>query len=270
MSLPQGKPDYFREALAHPLHQAALGLLALVLLACLWRRLWPLALLAIAAEGLYLAIAPRLPAFRRLCDERQAREYAKKRAAMLDQIAARLSANAKARYDGVCRVRGKVLDTLRAQPSPETLEALWAPRLKMLTEWALRLLVSIDATRADARDRRSLESEIELLEREIAALDEGSATLALKRQKLALTRGRLDRFAKVRDQREAAIVQLEIIEGLMEDLLAKGLSSHDEDAFATQLEQLSSQVEALGDSLGSMAQDESAAYELASLKALNS
>lgn len=269
MPPPKDRPDYFHEALTHPLHKTALGLLAIALVACLWRRLWPLALLMIAAEGIYLAIAPRLPAFRRLCDDKRAREYERKRAAMLEQIASRLSTNAKARYDGVLRVRGKILDTLRTQPNPEVLEALWMPRLKLLAEWALRLLVSIDATRADSRDQRALEGEVELLEREIGALGEGSATLAVKRQKLAMTRDRLQRFAKLKDQREAAIVQLEIIEALMDDLLAKGLASHDEDAFASQLELLSGQVEALGDSLGNMAQEESAAYALASHKALN-
>lgn len=270
MPSPKASPDYFHEAITHPLHRTALGVLVIALALCLWRRLWILAVLAIAAEVLYLAIAPRLGAFRRLCDEKQAREHAKKRAAMLEQIASRLSSNAKARYEGVLRVRGKILDTLRAQQNPEVLESLWTPRLKMLTEWALRLLVSIDATRADTRDLRALESEAELIEREIGALSEGSATLAVKKQKLALTRSRLDRFAKLKDQREAAIVQLEIIEGLMDDLLAKGLSGHDEGAFASQLELLSGQVEALGDSLGNIAQEERAAYELASLKALNS
>ncbi len=270
MPPPTTRPSYLKAAINHPMHRTLLGVLIVLLAICLWRRLWSLAFLLIAAEGLYLFLAPRLSPFQKACDDQNARVEAQKRAATLDQIASRLSTNAKARYDGVQRVCGKFLDTLRAQPSPEALEALWTPRLRTLSEWALRLLVSIDATRADSRDQRALEREIESLEREIAELAEGSATQAAKQQKLALTRSKLERFAKVKDQREAAIVQLEIIEGVLDDLLAKGLSGHDEAAFGAQLELLSGQVDALGDSLSGMARQQSDAYALDSLKALNS
>ena len=65
-------------------------------------------------------------------------------------------------------------------------------------------------------------------------------------------------------------MQLEIIEGVLDDLLAKGLSGHDEAAFGAQLALLSGQVDALGDSLGGMARQQSDDYALDSLKALNS
>ncbi|MDR0966052.1 MAG: hypothetical protein LBM75_06065 [Myxococcales bacterium] len=266
---PQETPNYRRELFDHPLHKTALAILAVLVLVCLWRRLWPIALILAMAEVLFLLIVPRLPGFRRTCDARQASDVASKRAAMLDQIASRLSMNAKARYDGLLRSRAKLLDVLRAQPSPDVLEALWTPRLTRLCDWALRLLVSIDATRADAHDQRALESEAEQLVRDIDALEQGSATRTLKAQKLEMTRGRLDRFSKIKDQRDAAIVQVEIIEGLLDELLAKGLASHDESAFCAQLELLRGQVDALGDSLGHMAQEQSAAQALDALKSLN-
>ena len=262
------KPDYFHEALYSSLHK---GVLSAVIVSCgffAWRHLWSLLVVALAAEVLFLLITPRSPTFRSACDAKAAAEHARKRAALLEDIARRLSPAAKLRYEGVTKLRDKILDTLRTQPQAAQLEQLWEPRLRMLREWALRLLVAIDAARLTARDQQSLEEGIRQAELELEAAGTDEAARQIKESKLKLAKDKLERAVRVRQRREAAIVQLEAVEGVLEDIVSQGLKSGEEDAFAGRLELIGSQVQALGDSLESLSKDETASYQLDSAKKL--
>lgn len=262
------KPDYFQEALYSRLHRAVLTVVIVLGGFFAWRHLWSLLLAALAAEALFLLIAPKHPAFRSACDAKAEAERARKRAALLSEIAGRLSPAAKLRYEGVTKLRDKILDTLRTQPQAAQLEQLWEPRLRMLREWALRLLVSIDASRLTARDQQSLEEDIRQAELEVEAAGADESARQVKESKLKLAKDKLERSVRVRQRREAAIVQLEAVEGVLEDLISQGLKAGEEDAFAGRLELIGAQVQALGDSLESMSKDETASYQLSSAKSL--
>jgi hypothetical protein len=245
------KPNYFKEAIRHPVHQAlaAAGVIALV--ASLWHGVfWPVLFFALA-EGAFLAVAPRWPPFRRACDRAAAQEASRQRGLELERIAARLSPTAKSRLDGILRQKTRILDSMKTLSAGDSLGRLWEARLDALGDAALRILVAVDANRADDRHQRALQVDVQELEAEIAGLAEGAAKNA-KRQRLELAQKRLGGFSGLRDQREAAIAQLETLEDLLGDLLAQGLSGRDSAAFAERMDALSAQVQAAGESAAAL------------------
>jgi hypothetical protein len=259
------KSNYLKEAAAHPTHRLFLIVAAIASVAGLWRgSAWPLVLFAIA-EALVLLVVPRLPAFRQSCDQRHAEEREHQRRVELEQIASRLSPNAKSRLDGIVRTRNQILDSLRTLSESRALEATWAPRLASIESAALRILVSVDSTRADARDRRFLESDVKELEAKVAAMPEGAARAA-QAQRLELARRRVADQAKIEDQRQAAIAQLETIEDLLQDLLSRGLAGRDSEAFAGRIDGLALQIDASSESVASLDRHAETEAELAALK----
>lgn len=245
------KPDYFKEAVRHPLHQALIAAGVIALVASLWHgALWPVLLFA-ALEAAYLVIAPRWPPFQRSCDQAAAKEATDRRKLDLERIASRLSPAAKSRLDGILRQRARALDTMKALSPGDPLGRLWEARLDSLSDAALRILVAVDSNRADDRQLRALQSDVQDLEAEIAGLSDGAAKKA-KLQRLELARRRLGGFSGLKDQREAAIAQLETLEDLLSELLAQGLTGRDSDTFAQRMDALSAQIQAAGESVAAL------------------
>lgn len=251
---------YFRQAVQSPVHKALATALSVLAVLVLLRHLWSLLLLLAAVEALYLLFVPNLPSFRQACDQRRADEMARRKAKILEDIAGRLSPAAKARYEGLGQLKGRILDAIRTQPGAEALESLWAPRLSMMQEWALRFLVAVDASRLTTRDGDSLKSEIDTLQARLDAMGEDDPARSPVLQRLQLANERVERSRLAVQRRESAVAQFEAIEGVFEDLLTQGLPGRDEDAFAGRLEVIGAQVQALGDTLSTMTRDECASY----------
>lgn len=260
------KPNYLKEAAAHPWNRAALLTAAVASVVGFWQGTPWVLVACVAAEALYLIVVPLLPSFRRACDRELETQRARRRALELEQIASRLSPNAKSRLDGIVRTREKILDSMRSLAEARSLEQQWIGRLDALVRSALRILVSVDSTRADERDRRFHESEVKQIETEIARLPEDSAARAAKAQRLELAKKRLSSFAKLQDQREATIAQLETIEDMLQDLLAQCLAGRDADAFAGRIDALAAQISAAGESVAELDRYAEAEAELAALK----
>lgn len=260
------KPNYLKEAAAHPWNRAALLAAAVASVVGLWQGTPWVLVACLAAEALYLLIVPLLPAFRRACDQEVEKKRARCRAVELEQIAARLSPNAKSRLDGIVRAREKILDSLRSLAEARSLEQQWTGRLDALVASALRILVAVDASRADERDRRFHQSEVKQLRAEVAGLPEESAARAAKAQRLELAEKRLAAFAKLQDGREAAIAQLETVEDILQDLLAQGLAGRDAGAFAGRIDALAAQIAAAGESVAELDRHAETEAELAALK----
>ena len=242
------KTDYFNRALHSRLHKAVAAALVILAFVAFTRHLWSLVLLMAAAEALFLLIAPSHPAFRSACDKAWAREFADRRAAVLEKIAGKLSPAAKARHDNILRLNERILDALRLLPCAEQQEELWTPRLKMLQEWSLRLLVAIDSARLTIHDSDVIQKEIVALEEQLRALPEGSPAADAKKQKIHLASERLKRSAQAKERRESAIIQFEAIEGILEEILSRGTSAINQDEFAGRLELIGAQVFALEES----------------------
>ncbi len=258
------QPDYFKEAVRHTYHQVILvaGLMAMV--AGLWHHAWWPFLLVAVVEVAYLLVMPASPQFRRTCDRAAAREASYQRKVDLERIATRLSTAAKSRYDGVLRQRSRILDAMKTLSSSDPLGSEWEARLDSLGNAALRILVSVDANRADDRQGRLLQADVEELEAQIAKLPEGPPRAA-KQQRLELARKRLSSQGALKDQREAAVAQLETIEDFLQDLLAKGLSGRDSAAFAARIDALTAQAEAAGESVAELDRSAEDEAELAQL-----
>jgi hypothetical protein len=259
------QPDYFKEAVRNPYHQAILVAGVIAIVAGLWiHTWWPLLLVGIG-EVAYLIVVPASPKFRRACDRAAAQEASTQRKVELERVASRLSTAAKSRYDGIQRQRSRILDSMKSLSSSDALGREWELRLDSLCDAALRILVSVDAIRADDRDGRLLQTDVQDLEAETAKLPEGAARAA-KLQRLELARKRLAGLGGLKDQREAAVAQLETVEDLLQDLLTKGLSGRDSAAFASRIDALTAQVEAAGESVAALDRAAEGEAELAQLK----
>lgn len=260
------KPNYFREAVGLPAHKLLLFVGIVASLGGLWRgHTWPLLVFA-AAELFYLLVLPLLPPFRAWIDRRDAEEKAYQRRVDLERIATRLSPNAKARLDGAVRMRGKILDAIKAMSAPDSMERAWKAKLDELMNAALRILVAVDSTRADDRDQRLLDTEIKELEAEVGKLNDGPAKAA-KAQRLELLKKRAGGTGLLREQRDAAVTQFETLEDLLKTLLEQALAGRDAAAFGQRLEMLSAQVEAAGETVAALDRHAETASELAALKA---
>ncbi|MBI5543286.1 MAG: hypothetical protein HY901_05320 [Deltaproteobacteria bacterium] len=260
------KPNYFREAVGLPAHKVLLLVGVVASLAGLWRgHGWPL-LAFLVAEAFYLFILPTLPAFRAWVGRNKAGEAAHQKAINLDRIASRLSPNAKARLDGVTRVRGKVLDSMHAMSAPDSMLRDWTVKLDELVNAALRILVAVDGTRVDDRDQRFLQSEIKDLEAEVAKANEGPAKAA-KQQRLDLLKKRAGGTGLLKEQREAAVTQLETLEDLLKDLQDQALAGRDAAAFGQRMASLQVQIQAAGETVAMLDRQSETSSELAVLKA---
>ena len=260
------KPDYFREAAGLNAHKLVLVVGGLASLLGLWRcSLWPLALLAVA-EVVFLVVLPALPGFRAWVDRQKADQGAHAKAVDLERIATRLSPNAKSRLDGVTRMRGKILDALKAMDAPDSMQREWGAKLALLTNASLRILVAVDNTRVEDRDTRFLDGEIKELEAELASLADGPAKSA-KQQRLEVLRKRAGGTGLAKEQREAAVTQFETLEDLFKELLDKALTGRDAAAFGARLQSLQAQIEAAGETVAALDRAAETSAELAALKA---
>ncbi len=260
------KPNYFSIAVKHQYHGALLVALGVAAAVGLFRGSWKPFLFFAAAEVLYLVLVPRLPGFRRACDREAASDEARRLIADRERIAQKLSQVAKSRYDGILRLRQQILDGMRTLSASEALQDEWKPKLDALVAAALRILVAADATRADDRDKRLLESDVRTLEAEIAKLSPGGPARAAKEQRLELVRRRLADFSKVWEQREAAVTQLDTLEDLLKDLLTQGLAARDAAAFGQRMDALSAQIQAAGESVAMLDRHAETEAELATYR----
>ncbi|MFN7134876.1 MAG: hypothetical protein ACK4N5_22540 [Myxococcales bacterium] len=245
------KPDYYAVARRSPVHGAILFAGIIASIAGLFRGTWwPFAFFAVV-ELVYFFVVPATPWYRRKVDVEHAEELLRQRALELERIANALSPNAKSRLNGIVRLKGKILDSLKTLGEKTSLETEWTVRLDGLVNAALRILVAVDGTRADDRDARHLESQIKELHAELARLNDGPAKAA-KQQRLEVLQRRSGGLGFTREQREAAIVQLETIEDLLQEMLATGLSGRDAGAFGERIGKLQAQIEAATESVGAL------------------
>src|SRR5207237_7449198 len=126
----------------------------------------------------------------------------------------RLSPNADSRLRGLERLRETALAQL-----PPPLRERWAPRLTELVEAAAQLLLWLDA---NPPPRSPPGPDMEKLRAELAAAPPGPAREA-KEQRLALLEARAGRAPQLAEQRQAAVVQLDTLQDLLEDLAAAPL-----------------------------------------------
>ncbi|MGC4116604.1 MAG: hypothetical protein QM765_18940 [Myxococcales bacterium] len=260
------KPSYLSVALGLMQHKAILlaGVVGTVF--GLWRGTWAFFFLFLAVEAFYVLVLPLLPGFRRWVDESYAAEAAHKKGLALERIAAKLSPNAKSRLDGVTRMRERILDSIKVMNAPDAMQREWRAKLDELVNASLRILVAIDGTRADDRDARLLDSELKDLKAELAKLPDGPAKAA-KAQRLEVLERRAGGRGLLAQQREAAVTQFETLEDLLKELQEKALSGRDSAAFGERLTQLSTQIEAAGDTVAALDRAAATSSELAVLKA---
>lgn len=256
------QPDYFAHARKSPVHGAILFTGIVASGAGLWRgTAWPLVVFVVV-ELLYLFVLPATPPYRRRLDIEHAAERKRQRALELERIAGKLSPNAKSRLNGINRLRDRILDGLKTLGEESALEREWTVRLEQLVNAALRILVAVDATRADDREQRHLQRQYDELRAELETMKDGPAKAA-KSQRLEVLGKRLGGLGLTREQREAAIVQLETIEDLLQEMLSTNLSGRDAEAFAQRITTLQAQIEAAGDSVGALDRHAELTAELA-------
>lgn len=260
--------SYVKEALSEPMH--ALCLPAALLLAAYAVFSARPGLLAVAAaiEGSFLLVYPLLPVFRRKCQAAWARDDAQGRRDQLQRLSQGLGENARARLHSLERHRDAILNQLAAWPEGQSLQAAWSPRLEELIAAGLRILLAVDAAAPNPRAAGFDGGEIARLEQELAGAHPGPARDA-KAQRLELLKARAGRGPNLAEQREAAVVQFDTLEDLLEDLERAALEGRDAAAFGARLSQVNALVEAARQSVAALEAHQPAAGELAEARRLN-
>ena len=261
--------SYRQEALSEPLH--AITLPGALLLAAWGAFSGRYALLALAAalEVGYLILYPLLPGFRRKCEAAWARDDAQAGRDQLQATASHLSENARARLRTLERHRETILGQLRAMPEGESTAGLWSARLDELVAAGLRILLALDSAPPNPRAAAFDDTEIKRLEQELAQAHDGPAKAA-KQQRLENLKARAGRGPNLAEQREAARVQLDTLEDLLEDLERASLEGRDAAAFGARLEQTAALVESARQSVAALDGHAPAQAELAESKRLTS
>ena len=236
------KRSHLSAALTEQGHALA-GLLAAALLAVgvLRGPAW-LAFAGVALEIAWVAFATLSPGRR----SRRAQEWAlddrDQRRDRLQASMLRLSPNAQSRMRALLALRETALGQLPAGDFRER----WHARLDELVEVGLQLLVQLDANppRAPGDDLGNLRSEV-------AAAPPGPAREA-KAQRLALLQERAARTGSAAQQREAAVVQLDTVQDLFEDLARAPLEGRDPAALSARLTEVLALTGAARDSIAAL------------------
>jgi hypothetical protein len=199
-------------------------------------------LMGMALEGGYLLIAPRRASYRRRVDARWAMQARADQQGRWDLLTRKLPDNAQARLRTLTLGREQVLTQLAASPQSQALQALWAPRLDALVDAGLELLLAIAAVPPAAQAAAQLQADADALEKELAQTPPGPAHDA-RTQRLEHLRRQLAAGA-ASQQRDAAIVQYDMLEDLIRELQGASLAGRDVGSFSAELEKLRHLIEA--------------------------
>ncbi|MBS2029835.1 MAG: hypothetical protein JST54_18180 [Deltaproteobacteria bacterium] len=260
--------SYLQEALSEPLHALTLPAALLLGAWAVFSGRYGLFALGAALEGGFLLLYPLMPGFRRKCEAAWARDDAQAGRDRLQASAAHLSENAKARLRSLERHRETVLTQLRAWPDGESAAGRWSARLDELVAAGLRILLALDAA-PQATAAAFDDSEIKRLEQEVARAHDGPAKTA-KQQRLEHLKARTGRGPNLAEQQEAARVQLDTLEDMLEDLERATLEGRDAAAFGARLEQTAALVESARQSVAALEAQAPGQAELAEAKRLTS
>jgi hypothetical protein len=224
------------------------------------------ALVALGMEGVYLGAMSLSPRFQRSVRAQAGRrgEDPEEAGPILEELAP----SQREHYYALRELRDRILANYRKLPGGGVLVASSESRLDALLTNFLRLLSTLNSYRKylNAADRSALEREVRDLQAEIAA--EGNARLReVKRKRVEILGKRLERFKQAEDSRELVSHQLASIEDLLRLTHEQSIAIRDPESLTHQLDALSAEAAATGETVREMERFMEITEELGSIPA---
>ena len=199
------------------------------------------ALIALGAEGFYLAAVGLVPSVRRAVGSRVGRPEDDE----TERLLAELAESQREHYFVLRDLRDSILENYRKLPGGGVLAASSEAQLAALLTAFLRLLSTLNDHRRylGIADREAIRRELSLLETELRAQD--NARLREVQEKRAeILRRRLERFAQAEESRAVVSHQLASIEDLVKLTHEQSISIRDPAAVGGMLDALAAEVSA--------------------------
>jgi len=206
----------------------------------------PTPLIAAAGASLaYLTLLSTTPRFRRVV--RASADFDDEIASpeVLERMLGELAPSQLEHYEQLRALRDRILINYQAMPGGRVLAASSQTRLDALLTSFVRLVGTLNTYRKylSSADRRSLESELQALEAEVAQ-ESNPRLKEVKQRRADILKKRVSRFAQAEESREVVSHQLASIEDVLKLTHEQSIAIRDPDTVARQLESLTGEVEA--------------------------
>jgi len=199
------------------------------------------ALIALSAEGFYLAAVGLVPSVRRAVGARVARPDDDETERLLSELAE----SQREHYFVLRDLRDSILENYRKLPGGGVLAASSEAQLAALLTAFLRLLSTLNDHRRylGIADREAIRRELSLLETELRAQD-NPRLREVQEKRADILRRRLERFAQSEESRAVVSHQLASIEDLVKLTHEQSISIRDPAAVGGMLDALAAEVSA--------------------------
>jgi hypothetical protein len=199
------------------------------------------ALIALSAEGFYLAAVGLVPSVRRAVGSRVARPEDDETERLLSELAE----SQREHYFVLRDLRDSILENYRKLPGGGVLAASSEAQLAALLTAFLRLLSTLNDHRRylGIADREAIRRELSLLETELRGQD-NPRLREVQEKRADILRRRLERFAQSEESRAVVSHQLASIEDLVKLTHEQSISIRDPAAVGGMLDALAAEVSA--------------------------
>ena len=199
------------------------------------------ALIALGAEGFYLAVVGLVPSLRRAVGARAGAPEDDE----AERLLAELAESQREHYFVLRDLRDSILENYRKLPGGGVLAASSEAQLAALLTAFLRLLSTLNDHRRylGIADREAIRRELSLLETELRAQD-NPRLREVQEKRAEILRRRLERFAQAEESRAVVSHQLASIEDLVKLTHEQSISIRDPAAVGGMLDALAAEVSA--------------------------
>ena len=199
------------------------------------------ALVALGAEGVYLAAVGLIPPLRRAVGSRAAAPEDEE----ADRLLSELAESQREHYFVLRDLHDSILENYRKRPGGGVLAASSEPQLAALLTAFLRLLSTLNDHRRylGIADRDALRRELRLLESELGGQD-NPRLREVQEKRADILRRRLERFSQAEESRAVVSHQLASIEDLVKLTHEQSISIRDPSAVTGMLDALAAEVSA--------------------------
>ena len=199
------------------------------------------ALVALGAEGVYLAAVGLIPPLRRAVGSRAAAPEDEE----ADRLLSELAESQREHYFVLRDLHDSILENYRKLPGGGVLAASSEPQLAALLTAFLRLLSTLNDHRRylGIADRDALRRELRLLESELGGQD-NPRLREVQEKRADILRRRLERFSQAEESRAVDSHQLASIEDLVKLTHEQSISIRDPSAVTGMLDALAAEVSA--------------------------
>jgi hypothetical protein len=227
---------------------------------------WLPAAVAGATELVYLAVTSFSPALRGRVRAFAATEAARAPDAEWMTLLEELAPSQRVHFFALKDLRDKLLANYRRLPGGRVLVASSEVRVDALLINFLRLLATLNNYRKylNSADQSAIEREVRELQAELSA-EENERLRGVKQRRVEILQKRLQRFAQAEESRELVSHQLAGIEDLLRLTHEQSIAIRDPETVTQQLDALTSEAEATGETVRELERFLSISEEISSL-----